>query len=158
MSELTLMLFIPSSICIDVYSILFRAMETVESKGKKRVLPEWMKEENVGTNISSTKNLKRKKENSSPKRLTVYCMNERELVACALEILSEEKRRNASDMAAITEASEDQQSGESQATSPANQTSSPEVVPSTSKAPTVPETDSDSDDDALRLIREIFFT
>ncbi|OCT88092.1 cell cycle regulator of non-homologous end joining [Xenopus laevis] len=135
-------------------------MENVESKVKKRVLPQWMTDGNGSTKTSSSSNVKRKKESSSPKRLTVYCMNEKELVECALEILNEEKRRDVSDMEAIAEASEDHQSEESQPTSPANETGSPEVIPSTSKAAeTSPaEAETDSDNDALRLVREIFFT
>ncbi|XP_040201597.1 cell cycle regulator of non-homologous end joining isoform X2 [Rana temporaria] len=62
-------------------------MDDDGSKAKKRVLPQWMTEDKVDTKKPFPTNVKRKKYRS-PRKSTVYCMNEKELVDYALEIIN----------------------------------------------------------------------
>ncbi|KAG8438701.1 hypothetical protein GDO86_005043 [Hymenochirus boettgeri] len=138
-------------------------MAKTETAVKKRVLPPWMTDSTASLKTSPPKKYKKKKVNSSgsSKTRTVYCMNEAELVECALEFLKGENRLNAMDMELVDERSEDQESEEEQQTSPITEFSSPESKPSSSKEPKNSpkgwESHPDSDEDPLKLVREIFF-
>ncbi|KAM4746991.1 cell cycle regulator of non-homologous end joining isoform 2-T2 [Rhinophrynus dorsalis] len=137
-------------------------MEGEEPKVKRRVLPQWMREENANRNKThSAVNLKRKKE-FSPRKRTVYCMNEKELVEYALEVLNKDNRQMGNDVEISPETSTDVEAKAEARTSPARPACVPEITPSPSKAlqnnADVLGTHSDSDEDPLKFVREIFFS
>ncbi|XP_053318681.1 cell cycle regulator of non-homologous end joining-like [Spea bombifrons] len=135
-------------------------MEEEESKEKKRVLPQWMTDAKSDSNRA--RDLKRKKV-ISPRKQPVYCMNEMELVACALEIINQGKRFVDTEEVGLDEQSDDLPAG-----TPAG-TSSTYIPPPTNKEnprspikgfrkPTAGVRSDDDDDDPLKFVREIFFS
>ncbi|XP_069822912.1 cell cycle regulator of non-homologous end joining isoform X2 [Dendropsophus ebraccatus] len=130
-------------------------MDDAETKGKKRVLPSWMTDDNSGRKKPRPTEPRKKKTQVSPRRRTVYCMNEKELVECALEVLDQNKiQRDIETKAEPAEYKED----------PSPDTDSeekPPISPVAEKPRTIPpppEVSEDSDDDPLKYVREIFFS
>ncbi|XP_075066529.1 cell cycle regulator of non-homologous end joining [Mixophyes fleayi] len=141
-------------------------MDGAESMVTKRVLPQWMTDDKADTKKLCTRDVKRRKE-VSPRKRIVYCMNEKELVECALEILTEDKRQRDSEKktAAIIQGDEpgaDKEREEEPQIPPEGTSSFLKIIPPLSKdlGPSTTEsgTHSDQDDDPIKYVREIFFS
>ncbi|XP_068129142.1 cell cycle regulator of non-homologous end joining [Hyperolius riggenbachi] len=141
-------------------------MGEAESKAKKRVLPHWMREDEANVKKQCTKDVKRKKA-ASAKKCILYCMNEKELVDYALEIVNkgkkdEEIREEAEADTEYNEKEECRGTEEKPKTplpeaSHASQLTPPlskEMAKDTAQAGGV----SDEEDDPLKYVREIFFS
>ncbi|XP_077122903.1 cell cycle regulator of non-homologous end joining [Ranitomeya variabilis] len=128
-------------------------MDAAGSAVKRRLLPSWMTADNSAPKKPhSAEPRKRKKEVSvSSRKRTVYCMNERELVECALEVLSQSKVQR-----------EDEEKSKKEAASPAaGREETPPTAAGSEKPRTKPPSCNDSDDpdnDPLKYVREIFFS
>ncbi|XP_040201596.1 cell cycle regulator of non-homologous end joining isoform X1 [Rana temporaria] len=137
-------------------------MDDDGSKAKKRVLPQWMTEDKVDTKKPFPTNVKRKKYRS-PRKSTVYCMNEKELVDYALEIINKSKKEGGSEAETATQEDkvESCKDGDENPQTPSEGTRSPKLTPSPPKKlsnTNLPETLSDEEDDPLKYVREIFFS
>ncbi|KAM5172337.1 cell cycle regulator of non-homologous end joining isoform 1-T2 [Mantella aurantiaca] len=140
-------------------------MEDDKSKVKKRVLPQWMREDKADTKKLFKKEVKRKKDRS-PRKCTVYCMNEKELVDYALEILSKSKKERDNeteteaaiegDKMKICEGRSEEPQTSTKASHSSKLTSSPPKDLTNSTA--LNESQSDDEDDPLKYVREIFFS
>ncbi|CAN2387190.1 hypothetical protein PRIEUP_LOCUS8224 [Pristimantis euphronides] len=132
-------------------------MDDPESKVKRRVLPCWM----TAGNGSRGKSCTTRSEKSPSRKRTVYCMNEKELVESALEILSQGRAQK--DSEEKTKAVEPDSKAD-----PFSDTDSEKklpIFPAAKKPRTAPPSSDDSDhpkkgsdDDALKYVREIFFS
>ncbi|XP_053574949.1 cell cycle regulator of non-homologous end joining [Bombina bombina] len=135
-------------------------MEGAESNTKKRVLPLWMTEDKAKNLRSPPK--KPKKKEIFPRKRTVYCMSEMELVEYALQILHESRGQKRNDVTIIPETSEESESEMEPNTLPSKATCSHVISTSPSKDlennQLAPQTNYDSDDDPLKFVREIFFS
>ncbi|KAM8974603.1 cell cycle regulator of non-homologous end joining [Pelodytes ibericus] len=134
-------------------------MDEAESRLKKRVLPQWMTQETI--NRTAERGVKRTKV-ISPRKRTVHCMNERELVDYARKIISKSKIHLESEDEGVMQIHQEEKS-EEPVTKPlhavcrSRQTPPPpakgfQTTAATSGAP------SDSEDDPLKFVREIFFS
>ncbi|XP_077325308.1 cell cycle regulator of non-homologous end joining isoform X3 [Lithobates pipiens] len=137
-------------------------MDGDESKAKKRVLPQWMTEDKVDTKEPFSRNVKRKKYRS-PRKSTVYCMNEKELVDYALEIINKSKKEQGSEAETAIEGDEAEscKDRDEKPQTPSEGAHSPKLAPSSPKKlsnTNLPETLSDEEDDPLKYVREIFFS
>ncbi|XP_073477885.1 cell cycle regulator of non-homologous end joining [Aquarana catesbeiana] len=138
-------------------------MDGDESKAKKRVLPQWMTEDKVDTKKPFSRNVKRKKYRS-PRKSTVYCMNEKELVDYALEIINKSKKEQGGDAETVIERDEAEscKNRDEKPQTSSEGTQSPKLTPSPPKklsnTTNLPETLSDEEDDPLKYVREIFFS
>ncbi|XP_075715918.1 cell cycle regulator of non-homologous end joining [Rhinoderma darwinii] len=128
-------------------------MDGAESRVKKRILPTWMTDDNSGPKKPRATETRKKTHVSSRKR-TVYCMNEKELVECALEILSPGKAQR--DLEERTKAEEELCPDTDK---------NPLIPPYPEKPKTIPPLSNNSDDgmrdpddDPLKYVREIFFS
>ncbi|XP_018423386.1 PREDICTED: modulator of retrovirus infection homolog [Nanorana parkeri] len=140
-------------------------MEGDESKAKKRVLPQWMTEDKADAKKPFMREVKRKK-GGSPRKCTVYCMNEKELVDCALEILSKSIKEQ--DHEVESEAAVEDYRGESCKDRDEEPQTAPEASRSPKRTSSPPkdlasntagaESLSDEEDDPLKYVREIFFS
>ncbi|XP_063786674.1 cell cycle regulator of non-homologous end joining isoform X2 [Pseudophryne corroboree] len=142
-------------------------MDGGEPIAKKRVLPPWMTEDKAKTKKLCTKHLKREK--ISPRKRTVYCMDEKELVEYALEILNEVKTRSDIKKDAVEDTQEDE---DKPAADKVSDEESPLPLEGSSRtlksilplskdlrdSAAGPGTHSDEDDDPLKYVREIFFS
>uniref|UniRef100_A0A0B8RR34 Modulator of retrovirus infection-like n=1 Tax=Philothamnus irregularis TaxID=1899461 RepID=A0A0B8RR34_9SAUR len=132
---------------------------------KKRILPAWMTKNIAEPEEWAKMRSKRKKKTALARTETVYCMNEAELVDMALCILAENCKTIESD--AIS--SEDKGQEHQQELIDGHL---PRTAVNIAKDPPVPSTPPDQsaslisseetkleeDDDALKYVREIFFT
>ncbi|CAI9549610.1 unnamed protein product [Staurois parvus] len=123
-----------------------------------------MMEDKAHTKKPLTRDVKKRKYRS-PRKSTVYCMNEKELVDYALQILNKSKKDRGSE--AETEASvegdkvESYKDGDKKPQTPPEASCSPKLTqspPKNSSNTTLPETVSDEEDDPLKFVREIFFS
>ncbi|XP_044133834.1 cell cycle regulator of non-homologous end joining-like [Bufo gargarizans] len=133
-------------------------MDDTESKIKKRVLPSWMIDDNSHPKKRCTTEAKgRKKTQGSSRNRTVYCMNEKELVECALEILNQGKVHRDIEEKNESELQEDKEDSSLDT----DIDKKPVISPASDKPQTIPlssdELKHDSDDDPLKYVREIFF-
>ncbi|XP_072256271.1 cell cycle regulator of non-homologous end joining [Pyxicephalus adspersus] len=139
-------------------------MDSNESKAKKRILPQWMTEDKPITKKPCASGVKKK--DRSPQKRTIYCMNEKELVDYALEILHKSKIEQDSELEAETDIEEEKtkdlctDKDEISPTSP-EASCSQKLTLSRPKDLTnhsvLSNTKSD-DDDPLKYVREIFFS
>ncbi|XP_066446424.1 cell cycle regulator of non-homologous end joining [Eleutherodactylus coqui] len=125
-------------------------MDDAESKAKKRLLPSWMTEDSAACRGSRSSETRRRK--TAPRRRTVYCMNERELVECALEILDQGRERRDGEESTKAELQDHREDPVSD-TDSQKKPLTPRPIPPSSDHPR-----KDSDDDALKYVREIFFS
>ncbi|XP_042672213.1 cell cycle regulator of non-homologous end joining [Centrocercus urophasianus] len=145
---------------------------------RRRLLPAWMEAAGEGERRAGgpgrVGRRRRQKAAAEPRAATVYCMNEAELVDVALGVLAESLQRKGAEEEACSGSQEEQdlhqqveqelQAAPSQA--PEGTASMKEGShhspgpPSSSGAGTGAERTGldDSDDDALKYVREIFFT
>ncbi|XP_056425913.1 cell cycle regulator of non-homologous end joining [Hyla sarda] len=122
---------------------------------KKRVLPSWMTDENSGSKKPRPAEVRRKKKTQvAPRKRTLYCMNEKELMEFALEILNQNKDKSDTEEK-HNEIPEDKEDTEEK----------PPISPASEELRTVPplpdvseDPKEDSDDDPLKYVREIFFS
>ncbi|XP_074867241.1 cell cycle regulator of non-homologous end joining [Carettochelys insculpta] len=146
-------------------------METAVQKAKKRVLPPWM----AAGEVEPTKNVsavrpKRAKKTAvaSPSRhVTVYCMNEAELVDVALGVLAERCVVRGT-KGSVPAQPEGEQEGQQMLTespgSPARciRTGTPRLDSKPLAQPAAlgcaSRSDTEDEDDALKYVREIFFS
>ncbi|XP_019370525.1 PREDICTED: modulator of retrovirus infection homolog [Gavialis gangeticus] len=142
-------------------------MEASASTAKKRVLPSWM----IAGVAEQRETMpparpKRRKKAAEAGTVTVYCMNEAELVTVALGILAENLKCKEREDKVLSENEEEQGCQQLQIDpqwSPATTSGS-----RTPKSGTKPQTEAlgcadrtvseDEDDDVLKYVREIFFT
>ncbi|XP_072001248.1 cell cycle regulator of non-homologous end joining [Engystomops pustulosus] len=125
-------------------------MEDAEPTVRRRVLPSWMthdKKDPKKPNTGETRRRRKWTEISSRKR-TVYCMNEKELMECALEILSQSKVQRDSEEETKPQLQEDKE----------DPSPEPPISPQSKKPPATPPTSDDPDNDPLKFVREIFFS
>ncbi|KAL8221764.1 UNVERIFIED_CONTAM: hypothetical protein K2H54_074463 [Gekko kuhli] len=144
-----------------------RKMGTSEET-KKRVLPAWMMERTAEPARKWAEVRRKRRKKVWPRTETVYCMNEAELVDTALCILAEKcKGRKVEITSSEDEAQAPQQVvSDPLWTSVSGSDGTGAQSPGTgSKTPNKLEalaynkkTKSDEDDDALKYVREIFFT
>uniref|UniRef100_A0A2K6TYY6 Cell cycle regulator of NHEJ n=1 Tax=Saimiri boliviensis boliviensis TaxID=39432 RepID=A0A2K6TYY6_SAIBB len=160
-------------------------MENLQAETKKRVLPSWLTAQVAAKNVAPVKAPKRRRMAAVPvaaARLpatrTVYCMNEAEIVDVALGILIESRKQekpceqpalagtdnpppsppcSVSPHTSSGSSSEDENSGkEAPAPGP-----SPSQRPGSSNSPSSrspEEEDEEEEEDALKYVREIFFS
>ncbi|XP_073423604.1 cell cycle regulator of non-homologous end joining [Dendrobates tinctorius] len=124
---------------------------------KRRLLPSWMTDDNSAPRKPRSAEPRRRKTqvSVSSRKRTVYCMNEKELVECALEVLSQSKGQREDEEKSKAGADEE-------AASPAAGHEEPPPTAARSERPqTKPPSCHDSDDpdnDPLKYVREIFFS
>nr|XP_033806909.1 cell cycle regulator of non-homologous end joining isoform X3 [Geotrypetes seraphini] len=119
-------------------------MDTAPENIKRRVLPRWMTESEDRSRAQAAKPKKRRKAEAQPKNkcssrtVTVYCMNEAELVGMALSVLNSREEPAKSPMVSskVTEVS----LKETACSSPRDGSGS-----------------QDEEEDPLKFVREIFF-
>ncbi|KAM3926651.1 cell cycle regulator of non-homologous end joining isoform 2-T3 [Leptodactylus fuscus] len=136
-------------------------MDDTESKVKKRVLPSWMTDDTSCPKkpcTAETTTRRKKKTQVSGRKRTVYCMNERELLEYALEILSQGKAQGD-----IKEESQAELQEDKEEPSPdRDDEKKPPISPGPEKPGPLPaspgDPKDDSDDDPLKYVREIFFS
>ncbi|XP_038243546.1 cell cycle regulator of non-homologous end joining isoform X1 [Dermochelys coriacea] len=144
-------------------------MESSVWKAKKRVLPPWMAVREVEPRkTTSAVRLKRAKKPAVARTMTVYCMNEAELVDVALGVLAEncKYKEMEGNVPSETEAEQEgQQTPTKPQWSPASSggASTPSSGPRPHAQPDAlgcaSRTDTEDDeDDALKYVREIFFS
>uniref|UniRef100_A0A8C0GLY4 Uncharacterized protein n=1 Tax=Chelonoidis abingdonii TaxID=106734 RepID=A0A8C0GLY4_CHEAB len=153
-------------------------MESAVWKAKKRVLPPWMAAREVEPRKTmSAVRAKRVKKPAVARTMTVYCMNEAELVDVALGVLAEvsteacwsiflpkQQFPNEMEGNVPSETKEEQESQQtpmepqwSPASSGGASTPRPCAQPDTSGCTSRTDTE-DDEDDALKYVREIFFS
>ncbi|XP_069619272.1 cell cycle regulator of non-homologous end joining [Ranitomeya imitator] len=127
-------------------------MDAAGSAVKRRLLPSWMTDDNSAPKKPHSAEPRRRKTqvSVSSRKRTVYCMNERELVECALEVLSQSKVQR-----------EEEKSKNEAASPSAGREETPPTAAGSEKPRTKPPSCNDSDDpddDPLKYVREIFFS
>ncbi|XP_032644498.1 cell cycle regulator of non-homologous end joining [Chelonoidis abingdonii] len=140
-------------------------MESAVWKAKKRVLPPWMAAREVEPRKTmSAVRAKRVKKPAVARTMTVYCMNEAELVDVALGVLAENCKYKEMEGNVPSETKEEQESQQtpmepqwSPASSGGASTPRPCAQPDTSGCTSRTDTE-DDEDDALKYVREIFFS
>ncbi|CAJ0949919.1 unnamed protein product [Ranitomeya imitator] len=163
-------------------------MDAAGSAVKRRLLPSWMTDDNSAPKKPHSAEPRRRKTqvSVSSRKRTVYCMNERELVECALEVLSQVLRREGSEPlegAAVhngvigvttprlqqgalpyimSKVQREEEKSKNEAASPsAGREETPPTAAGSEKPRTKPPSCNDSDDpddDPLKYVREIFFS
>ncbi|CAH6778423.1 Cyren [Phodopus roborovskii] len=152
-------------------------METLNSENKKRVLPSWMTAPVDERRESSMKSPRRKTTAAvqagvatrAPVMRTVYCMNEAEMVEVALEVLIEGRKQEAPTLVATDKLrlSPPYSASPSPPGSSSGEEGSGNCSPALGLSPSQgPEaTDSpcsrspkEEEEDALKYVREIFFS
>ncbi|TFK03339.1 Cell cycle regulator [Platysternon megacephalum] len=140
-------------------------MESGVWKAKKRVLPPWMAEREVEPRKTmSAVRAKRAKKPAVARTVTIYCMNEAELVDVALGVLAENCKYKEMEGNVPSE-TEGEQEGQQTLTepqwSPASSggasTPRPHAQPDALGCASRTDTE-DDEDDALKYVREIFFS
>ncbi|XP_048358435.1 cell cycle regulator of non-homologous end joining [Sphaerodactylus townsendi] len=142
-------------------------METSEA-AKKRILPAWMTERRTEPAQKWAEMRRKRRKKVWTRTETVYCMNEAELVDAALCVLAEKSKGREVEMTSSEdEAQEPQQvmvdpqwtsvsgCGDAGAQSHGNES---ETLNKLSVSACNKKTKPDEDDDALKFVREIFFT
>ncbi|XP_077687760.1 cell cycle regulator of non-homologous end joining isoform X1 [Eretmochelys imbricata] len=144
-------------------------MESAVWKAKKRVLPPWMAVREVEPRKTrSAVRFKRAKKPAVARTVTVYCMNEAELVDVALGVLAENCKYKEME-GNIPSETEGEQEGQQTPTEPqwspasSGGASTPRPGPEPHAQPDAlgcaSRTDTEDDeDDALKYVREIFFS
>ncbi|XP_044311297.1 cell cycle regulator of non-homologous end joining [Varanus komodoensis] len=130
---------------------------------RKRILPIWMTQKGVDPAQQTETKSKRRKKAALARSETVYCMNEAELVDIALCILAENcKGKGAEVTSSEDEVQEPQHmlsDHHSSSVSDINISGTGSTPPKVLDALSSSEnTKSEDDDDALKYVREIFFT
>ncbi|XP_006125933.2 cell cycle regulator of non-homologous end joining [Pelodiscus sinensis] len=140
-------------------------METTVCKAKKRVLPPWMVARDMEPRETvSAVRPKRAKKTAMARTVTVYCMNEAELVDVALSILAENRKYKETEGSVPSE-TEGKQEGQQMPTEPQKSPASnsgasaprPDAQPDDLGCASRTDTE-DEEDDALKYVREIFFS
>ncbi|KAM4036926.1 cell cycle regulator of non-homologous end joining [Anomaloglossus baeobatrachus] len=134
-------------------------MDVADSAVKRRVLPAWMTDDHSAAKKPHTAEPWRRKTpvvSGSSRKKTVYCMNEKELVECALEVLSrgKEERKDKEK----TKAEDYKEAAPSPDTGSEKK---PPTSPGSERPRTPPPSCNDShdpDNDPLKYVREIFFS
>ncbi|XP_015669922.1 cell cycle regulator of non-homologous end joining [Protobothrops mucrosquamatus] len=132
---------------------------------KKRILPAWMTKKIAEPAEKAKMKSKRRKRTDLARTETVYCMNEAELVDMALCILAENCKAIEGDVISSEDEVQEHQQELTDGHHPrtaANIAKDP-PVPSTPPAQSASlssneETKLEEEDDALKYVREIFFT
>ncbi|XP_039210069.1 cell cycle regulator of non-homologous end joining [Crotalus tigris] len=132
---------------------------------KKRILPAWMTKKTAEPAEKAKMKSKRRKRTDLARTETVYCMNEAELVDMALCILAENCKAIEGDVISSEDEVQERQQELTDGHHPrtaANIAKDP-PVPSTPPAQSASlssseETKLEDKDDALKYVREIFFT
>ncbi|XP_026550214.1 cell cycle regulator of non-homologous end joining isoform X2 [Notechis scutatus] len=124
---------------------------------KKRILPAWMSKKAAEPEEWAKMRSKRRKKTALARTETMYCMNEAELVDMALCILAENCKAIEGD---VISQEHQQELREGHHPRTAVNIAKDPPVPSTPPAAlsSNEETKLEEDDDALKYVREIFFT
>ncbi|XP_007423256.1 cell cycle regulator of non-homologous end joining [Python bivittatus] len=132
---------------------------------KRRILPAWMSKKTVEPAQWAEMRSKRRKRTALARTETVYCMNEAELVDTALCILAENCKATGGDVISSEDEGQELQqeltdghhsrSATNIAKDPPVRSTPPDELASLSCGE---ETKLEEDDDALKYVREIFFT
>ncbi|XP_067415804.1 cell cycle regulator of non-homologous end joining isoform X2 [Emydura macquarii macquarii] len=138
------------------------------SEAKKRILPPWMAARVVEPRKTmSAVRPKRRKKTPVARTVTVYCMNEAELVDVALGVLAEDCKYKETEENVPSENEEEQECQQrrpeppwSPASGDGASTPGPGPVPRAEPDAlgSADRTDSEDEDDALKYVREIFFS
>ncbi|KAM9633672.1 cell cycle regulator of non-homologous end joining-like isoform 3-T3 [Morphnus guianensis] len=136
--------------------------------GRRRVLPAWMEaagdERVVAAGTPPAKGGQRRQRQAAGPRAAVYCMNEAELVDVALAVLAENLQREEGEEKARSGSREEQELQPTPKEAPGSTASS---GGGSGRSPALPSPAGgdagrtgweDSEDDALKYVREIFFS
>ncbi|XP_063164712.1 cell cycle regulator of non-homologous end joining [Candoia aspera] len=125
---------------------------------KKRILPAWMTRKTVEPAQWAEMRPKRRKSTALARTETVYCMNEAELVDMALCILAENCKATEGDLISSESEVQELQQELTICTNIAKDPPVRSTSPDQSASSCSEETKREEDDDALKYVREIFFT
>ncbi|XP_042325725.1 cell cycle regulator of non-homologous end joining isoform X2 [Sceloporus undulatus] len=161
----------PTTDLLDHTEQVFPFMSKMEmgspEAAKKRILPMWMMKKAAQPVQEAEIKPKRRKKSAAVGSETVYCMNEAELVDMALCILAENSKSKEANISssedkdpepqqAMTNHHESPMSDSNRDPSPAVGSKFPKGLDALSCCETTKS--EDDDDDALKYVREIFFT